>query len=195
MTRIFFVRHAQSDHSQGNEKTRPLTKEGVKDAEKVLDFFKTKEISNFYSSPYRRSIQTIAPTAHYFHKEILLDDRLRERQSGPNGNTHALFKKRWDDKNFHEDGGESIFMLQKRNIAALSDILKDNEGKSVIIATHGTALSSILHYFDNRFAYHSFIRILDWMPYLIELDFNGQDYLKRIEHLYIPRPYIKKSGS
>lgn len=49
-----------------------------------------------------------------------------------------MFQKRWNDKDFHEDGGESIHMVQNRNIAALIDILENNEGKTVVIGTHGT---------------------------------------------------------
>ena len=44
------------------------------------------------------------------------------------------------DHNYHEEGGESIAMVQKRNIEALNEILSDNTDKDIVIGTHGTAL-------------------------------------------------------
>ncbi len=189
MTRVFFVRHAQPVFSWADDKTRPLTDEGIEDTQRVLDFFQMHPIDRIYCSPYTRSIQTIASTAEFFGKDILVDERLRERESGHGGNHHKMFQKRWKNKDYHEDGGESIRMVQTRNVAALMDILKSNEEKTVIIGTHGTALSSILNYFDPAFQCDSFLRIIDWMPYIIELDFNGQSYLKRVEHLYVRKKF------
>lgn len=94
MTKIYFVRHAQPEHDHEDDRTRPLTAEGEKDAEIVLEFFKDKAIDVFYCSPYKRSMDTIAQTAEFFGKEIITDDRLREREKGANGNTHGMFQKR-----------------------------------------------------------------------------------------------------
>ena len=76
----------------------------------------------------------------FFTKEIITDERLREREKGPDGNNHGMFQKRWADHNYHEEGGESIAMVQKRNIEALNEILSDNTDKDIVIGTHGTAL-------------------------------------------------------
>ena len=62
MTIVYFVRHAQPEHAWEDDRTRPLTEEGKRDASVVLDFLKDKEIDVFYSSPYKRSIDTIAET-------------------------------------------------------------------------------------------------------------------------------------
>lgn len=189
MTKLFFVRHAQPEYSWCNDRTRPLTDEGAADTAKVLDFFKPLSIDKLYSSPYTRSVQTIKSTAEYFDKEIIIDERLREREKGANGNNYEMFQKRWNDKDFHEDGGESIHMVQKRNIAALIDILENNDGKTVVIGTHGTALSSILNYFDNTFNCESFLRIIDWMPYIIELKFDGKTRVEKTEHLFVQKEF------
>ena len=89
------------------------------------------------------------------------------------GNNHGMFRKRWADHNYHEEGGESIAMVQKRNIEALNEILSDNTDKDIVIGTHGTALSTILNFYDNNFGCEDFLRIIDWMPYIIELDFES----------------------
>lgn len=189
MTKVFFVRHAQPEYSWEEDRTRPLTEEGKKDSAIVLDFFKDENIDAFYSSPYKRSFDTIAATASYFGLEITTDERLRERKKGKDGNVRGMFQKRWTDHNYHEVGGESIAMVQDRNIEALNEILSDNPDKSIVIGTHGTALSTILNYFDSNFGCDDFLRIIDWMPYIIELDFEGNQLVGKVEHCYIEKEY------
>lgn len=192
MTKVYFVRHAQSDFSHREDLTRPLTKEGLADCEKVTEFFKNKEIDAFYCSPYKRSVDTIKGAADFHKKEIIKDARLREREKGPNGNNHGMFQKRWADHNYHEEGGESIAMVQERNMGALKEILSLNHGKVLVIGTHGTALSTILNYYDREFGCKDFLRIIDWMPYIIELDFEGDVLIGVTEHLHIEKEFKAK---
>jgi 2,3-bisphosphoglycerate-dependent phosphoglycerate mutase len=192
MTTIFFVRHAQPEFAWENDKTRPLTEEGMKDTEQVLEFFRNRSIDTFYCSPYKRSIDTIKSTADYFHKEIILDERLREREKGLNGNNVCMFQLRWADHDYHEHGGESIAMVQERNIAALTDILAKNANQTIVIGTHGTALSSIIHYYKSDFGCNDFLRIIDWMPYIIEMDFEGSNVVSMKEHIHIQKVFQGK---
>lgn len=189
MTKVYFVRHAQPEYDWEDDRTRPLTAEGMDDCKKVVEFFKDKHIDIFYCSPYKRSIDTIIKTANMFGQEIVLDERLREREKGKDGNNFGMFRKRWADKNFHEDGGESINTVQKRNIEVLNEILDKNENKAVVIGTHGTALSSILNYYNPDFCCDDFLRIIDWMPYIIELNFNRQSLVSSCEHLYVQKEF------
>ena len=192
MTTVYFVRHAQPEHMWEDDSTRPLTAEGERDAEKVLEFFADKHIDAIYCSPYRRCIDTIKSTAEHFGKEIIADNRLRERAKGAEGNNHGMFQMRWADHDFCEDGGESINMVQRRNIEALEEILMNNDGKSVIIGTHGTALSSILNYYDSNFVCDDFLRIIDWMPYIIELRFDGLRLIGKTEHMHTVKEFKGK---
>lgn len=189
MTRVYFVRHAQPEHAWENDRTRPLTEEGKRDCAIVLDFLKDKKIDVFYCSPYKRSIDTIVDAAKFFGKEIITDERLREREKGPNGNHHGMFQKRWADHDYHEEGGESIAMVQRRNVEALNEILVDHEEKEIVVGTHGTALSTILNYYDDNFGCEDFLRIIDWMPYIVELDFEGNKLVDKHEHCYIEKEF------
>lgn len=189
MTKVFFVRHAQPEHNHADDRTRPLTEEGMADTGIVLETLKEKEIDLFYCSPYKRSIDTIQETANFYQMSIHTDERLREREKGPDGNNHGMFRLRWEDHNFHEEGGESINMVQRRNIEALKEILEKHDGKNIVIGTHGTALSSIMNYYDSQFGCEDFLRLIDWMPYIVELDFNGQELIKVTEHAYIEKEF------
>lgn len=189
MTKVFFVRHAQPEHSWEEDRTRPLTEEGKNDSSVVLEFFKDKNIDVFYSSPYKRSFDTIADAASYYGLEITTDERLKERQKGKDGNISGMFQRRWADHNYHEVDGESIAMVQERNLEAIDEILSDNSDKNIVIGTHGTALSTILNYYDKNFGCDDFLRIIDWMPYIIELDFEGKQLVGKVEHCYIEKEF------
>lgn len=193
MTKVYFVRHTKPQHDWEDDRTRPLTEEGKKDSKIVLDFLKDRNIDVFYCSPYKRSMDTIAETAAFFGKEIITDERLREREKGLGGNNFGMFQKRWADHNYHEEGGESIAMVQNRNMEALNRILEDNPDKIIVIGTHGTALSTILNYYDRSFGCDDFLRIIDWMPYIIELDFEGEKCVGKYEHCHIEKEFKGKN--
>ena len=194
LTHVYFVRHAQPVHSHEDDRTRPLTEEGKQDTALVTQVLEDKQIDSFYCSPYLRSLDTIRPTAEQYGLAICQEERFRERQSGERGNVglrdaDSPLRRRWQDFSWHEPGGESIGQVQQRNIAALQEILLENPGKNIAIGTHGTALSSILNYYRPQFGCEDFLRIVDWMPYLVELTFDGQTLLTFRELAYIEKQY------
>ena len=132
MTRVYFVRHAQSDWRSGTDRERGLTAEALEDRRVVLEFLRDKRVNVFYCSPYRRSLDTILETAEFYGRSILTDERLREREAAPGGTNRELFRKRWSDFDWHEPGGESLRSVQERNIAALAEILEQNQGKTIV---------------------------------------------------------------
>ena len=83
----------------------------------------------------------------------------------------------------------TIYILAPRNIEALNEILSDNTDKEIVIGTHGTALSTILNFYDNSFGCEEFLRIIDWMPYIIELDLEGDKLVGKHEHCYVEKEF------
>lgn len=185
MVNVYFVRHAQPVHDHMDDRTRPLSEEGMADRQIVLDFLKDKDIHAFYCSTYKRSMDTIAEAAKFFKKEISTDERFREREVGEQGSGTEMLRRRWSDFDFHEDGGESLRMVQERNIEALFEVLNKNDNKNIVIGTHGTALSTILNYYDSSFDCDSFLRIIEWMPYIIQLQFDGHELVNKVECAHI----------
>lgn len=186
MTTVYFVRHAQPIHGWAEDRTRPLTEEGRADRAMVLEALKDVPVDAFYCSPYVRSYDTIAPAAASFGLPIITDARFREREAGEGGNGEAMFRRRWADFDFHEPGGECLRAVQARNIAALHDVLDANPGRTVVVGTHGTALSTIMNYYDPTFGTEDFLRIIDWMPYIVEMTFEGRERvgLREVAHIY-----------
>ena len=136
----------------------------------------TVSCENYYVC-LKRCLDTIGAVAKLFHMPIKEDERLRERTKGANSSIEGMREKRWADHSFHEEGGESIEMVQSRNVEALKEILTKHEGKNIIIGTHGTALSSIINFYKPEFGCEDYIRIVNWMPYIVEMDFEGQDFV------------------
>jgi len=192
MTEIYLVRHAKPDHSWEEDETRPLTDEGKTDTRIVADFFREIHVDFFLSSPYVRSVDTVRPSAAEKNMTIATDTRLREREKGRNGNSPEMFRKRWANFSFHEEGGESLEMVQHRNMEALEEILEEREGQSVVIGTHGTAMSSILHHYDPAFQVDDFLRIIDFMPYIVRLTFQGKTLKGKEELLHLKKEYDGK---
>lgn len=181
-TKIIFVRHAQAKYGE-DDRIRPLTESGLKSREIVLDTLKGVHIDAFLSSPYKRAMDTIQTTADYFGMSIKTDERFRERKVGTWED--GWLEKRWADFSCAEEGGECLASVQARNIEALNEVLTDNAGKTIVIGTHGTALSTILNYYDNSFGLNDFLRIVGWMPYIVELTFDGNKLLEKKELAHV----------
>jgi len=73
---------------------------------KTVKRLRQHKIDFFYSSPYKRSIDTILDCANKFNMIIYTDERLREREKGING--FQFIEKRWQDFSFCEENGESL---------------------------------------------------------------------------------------
>ncbi|MNN34394.1 Histidine phosphatase superfamily [compost metagenome] len=56
-----------------------LTVQGQEDTARLIDFFRDKDIEMIISSPFVRTIETINPFANTIEKDILIDERLKER--------------------------------------------------------------------------------------------------------------------
>ena len=181
-TRIIFVRHARSQYGE-DDRIRPLTDDGLKSRKIVVETLKQYKIDCFISSPYKRSIDTIRPAADYFEMPILTDERFRERKVGTWED--GWLEKRWDDFMCAEEDGECLASVQARNIEALKEVIADHVGETVVIGTHGTALSTILNYYDSSFGLDDFMRIVAWMPYIVELVFDGDELIEKKELAHV----------
>jgi 2,3-bisphosphoglycerate-dependent phosphoglycerate mutase len=175
MTVVYFVRHAESDHQNRDEMTRGLSPRGLRDCEPITRFLSDKDIHAAYSSPYRRAIETISDFAKGQGLNIRTLDGFREwhRRGDPTVNFDDFCRRHWEDHDYRYADGESLCQVQSRNIAALERILGECKGQNVIVGTHGMALSTVIHYYDPRFGYGDFARLLPLMPMIVKLTFEG----------------------
>lgn len=184
-TKIYFVRHAHPDFSIRDDMIRPLSEKGVIDTKKVTNVLMDKNISIIYSSPYKRAIDTIKDFAENINIEIKIDDDFRERNIGEWVEDFKAFSTRqWEDFDFKIEQGESLREVQERNIEALFKVIHNHSGQNVAIGTHGTALCTIINYYNPEFGYVDFWNMVDKMPYILCFTFDGMK-LESIEEIEV----------
>ena len=64
------------------------------------------------------------------------------------------------------------------------------DGKNIVIGTHGTALSSIINYYDKSFNGESFMKIIDFMPWILKMEFDGENFLSMEEVFHIYKEFV-----
>lgn len=182
-TNIYLVRHAEVNYIPDDFK-RPLSAKGKKDVKKVTDFFKDKSITKILSSPYLRALDTIKGVALEKGIEIEKIHDCRERKVANEyiEDFDTFIKKQWEDFDYHLEGGESLNQVQKRAISVIFDILERYQNENIIIGTHGTWLSVVLNYFDQKYDFNFWKTIK--MPDIFLLVFNKRE-LKSIKHFQV----------
>ena len=156
-TNIYFVRHAEPDFSVKDDLIRPLSYKGSQDAKKVTIALLDKNISVIYSSTFKRAVDTIKHFANQMGFEIITNGEFCERKVGEWVDDYKSYSKnQWGDFDYKLVNGECLKEVQVRNVSALLDVIKNNMGKNIVIGTHGTALSTIINYFNPSFGYDDF---------------------------------------
>jgi len=153
---------------------RPLTAKGRKDCALVTDFLKDKGIDVVLSSPYKRSVDTVAGFADSAGLQVELIEDFRERKVGDwVEDFKGYSRKQWEDFSFKQPEGENLFEVQARNIAALEEVLIKYKDKFIAVGTHGTALSTIVNHYDNTYNHEDFWAMAGLMPWMVKMDFDG----------------------
>ncbi|MDE7361656.1 MAG: histidine phosphatase family protein [Oscillospiraceae bacterium] len=191
MTKVYFVRHAQSDNTVRDSLARPLTEDGRRDSTAVSWLLTDRDISYIASSPYTRAVDTVSHFAELVGLEINIYEDLRERGAGGWHGEHffEFAEKQWADHDFRAEGGESLREVQERNIRVLKKLLAEHEGENIVVATHGTALSTMLNFFYPQYDFECFKKIVNFMPFVIRLDFEGDVVVNYQVELVIHKEY------
>ena len=183
MTIIYFVRHAEPNYNNHDDKNRELTLKGIKDTKLVTEFLKDKKVDYIFSSPFKRSIDTVKHFSEFIGKNIEIVEDFRERKVNDVWIEpfHDYCKAQWKDFDYKMENGESLREVQIRNINALEKLLAEYEDNILVIGSHGTALSTIINFYDNNFAYEQFLKYQKLMPWIVKLTFDKSKLLE-IEH-------------
>lgn len=157
MTHFIIVRHGESEgnahgefHGQYNS---DLTERGHLQAECTARFVDRYTIDAFYASDIRRAFSTAVHAAARRDMTVLPDKGLREIYAG------VWEKMRFDDiavryaeayRVWHEDighsrppEGESVAELAVRVNAAFERLARENDGRTVFVATHATPIRAM----------------------------------------------------
>lgn len=158
MTKILLIRHAECEgnviHALTGRTDFNLTSKGKKMSQNLLEKLKKYKIEKIYSSPSTRCIETIKPTAKYFHINYTINKDLSEKYFGIyDGIT-------WDEVNkqnpqiirnknkYNEicgiEGQESTEEVKSRMKKCLKKIAEENNDKTIVVCSHGCAIEAFL---------------------------------------------------
>lgn len=180
MTNIYFIRHAEPNFENHDDMTRELSAKGLKDRELVTKFLMDKQIDAVVSSPFKRAIDTVRDFADKNGMDITVIADFRERRvdSCWIEDFTSFSKKQWEDFTYKLSDGECLAEVQARNIAALNKLLDDYQDQNVVVGSHGTALSTIINYYDKTFGYDGFHEIRHLMPWVVQFTFDGKELIE-----------------
>ncbi len=175
MTTVYFVRHAQPNYDNHDDLLRELTAKGLEDRKLVTKFLSDKNVDIVLSSPFHRSVDTVRHFADLKGLEIGIVEDFRERRidSVWIEDFNGFCKKQWEDFTYKLSDGECLLEVQERNVAALNKVLTEHAGKTIVVGSHGTALSTIVNYYDENFGHAEFEKIRGLMPWVVEFTFDG----------------------
>ncbi len=175
ITTVYFVRHAEPDNTVHDDTVRPLTSKGMMDRTLVSGYLEDKNIQILLSSPYKRAYDTIADFSKKSNLPIETVNEFRERRidSVWIEDFTAFAEKQWNDFSYRYSDGECLAEVQERNIKALNAVLQRYANQNIAIGSHGTAISTIINYYDNTFGFKEFQYIKRFMPWIVKLTFNG----------------------
>ena len=175
MTTVYFVRHAEPNYDNHDDVSRELSPKGLQSSKDLVNSFATIQIDAFCSSLYLRAMDTIKPLADSRGQIIHLIPDFRERKITDHwiDDFTGFTEKQWADFHYHLPGGESLSMVQERNIRALEDLLQAHPDQTILIGTHGTALSTIINYYKPDFQLADFHRIKHIFPWIVQFEFQG----------------------
>lgn len=150
MVRIILIRHGETTWNvegryQGQVDT-PLSPRGIAQGKAAAEALRTIPIHAAIASPLSRARMTCEFAASLHGLPVLTDERLTEIAHGAWEGIYADEIKAKYPKEFylwhtHPDevqmpGGENLEDVRKRARAAIDDIVKNYEGKTVLVAAH-----------------------------------------------------------
>lgn len=179
MTTVYLVRHAEPNNNNHDDELRELTEKGLEDRKLITEYLSDKSIDVVLSSPYRRAVDTVMDFANRYNIEIERIDGFRERKVDSEWieDFIGFCKRQWADFNYKYTDGETLAEVQKRNILALKQVLEQFDNKNIVIGSHGTALSTIINYYDPTYGFEDFDKIRCLMPWIMKFTFVGKNLI------------------
>ena len=158
MTRIILVRHCEAEGNfkrvfQGHTDS-DISENGKKQLALLSLRCRNMKIDAIYSSPLKRAYHTAQAVNQYHNLPIHLREGLIEINGGHfEGQLWEKLPELFPEEatawnmtpyDFNPEGGESMRSVYDRIWNTILDIVKENEGKTVCVASHGCAIRNFL---------------------------------------------------
>lgn len=201
--KIYFTRHGETmwnlEHRFQGWKDSELTELGVKRAELLGRRLEGLKIDKIFTSPIKRAKRTAQLIKGDKDIEVIEVEGLKEISFGKwEGMTTKeikecaeygqeldnLFNKPFSYNSFD---GENIKEFTERLFKTVDDIVKENDGKDILIVTHGMCVRYLIAYFKNQMEERYIVDspIFHQASYN-EVEWNGENFevitLNNIDH-------------
>ena len=156
MITLILTRHGETDLNvaglmSGQSDVAKLTKNGIAQAKGLGKALLRWDIDLIYSSTLKRARRTAEIINESLGKEIIFLDDLRERNWGvlEGESVDEVFEKleKLDFQKrfrFKPEGGESWLEFEKRLLVCLEDVVMQNQGKTVLLVSHGGVVKVLI---------------------------------------------------
>lgn len=180
MSVFYLVRHAHANWTP--DENRPLSAQGLADAQRVADLLASCPIDAVYASPARRAWQTVELLAVRLGLPIhpIPDLRERELAGGPVDDFLAAVKAAWDNPTQAHPGGESNVVAQRRGVAVVLQLSAQHPDGHLVLGTHGNLLALVLQYFYPTMGYDFWQSLTMPDVYRLDLGLEGATSLERL---------------
>jgi 2,3-bisphosphoglycerate-dependent phosphoglycerate mutase len=155
---LYLLRHAESEANPDlPEPDWPLSTHGREQAQALIQPLTALDIDRVYSSPYRRALDTVAPFARHQGLTIHTDVRLRERTLTCEwlDDYEQAVMATWTNFDLSHPGGESSASCQRRMMHTIRELFLRSEGQTLLISSHGNAISLYLNSLDAQFGFEN----------------------------------------
>ena len=174
-TTVYLLRHAESRPSAAvKEPDWPLSELGKKQAHDIMPTLAKLDIDYVYTSPYLRAVETAKPFAGCAGKPLRVHDELREQLSLWADSVEEFMeqmRKKWEDFHFAPPGGESNAECQLRVVNAVRDIIRRHPGSTLLVSSHGNAISLLLNSIHSSFNFEGWMAMKN--PDLFRIKVEG----------------------
>ena len=161
-TIVYLIRHSEQLKINGTkniEEDDQINNEkiilSVEGENKARELSKREELNNIdviWSSNYVRAIATAKYIAYKNNLEINIDSNFNERKLGNletlkklgKNKKHSFIEEQLLDENLKNIDGENRVEVNKRMTTSLNKVLKENQGKNIVIVSHGVAIKFYL---------------------------------------------------
>lgn len=187
ITTIYLIRHSEKMHlPYGYSRIQPLTERGERRAKALLQMKDLRNADVAYCSPYARTVSTLRYITEADGLKLNFEERLKEMVFGggpPNPASMDIRAKQWEDRDLRFEDGESINQCCARMESVLTEIVRKNMGKKILIGSHGVAICSLLSSKMTGID-DDFCRTLP-QPAVFRLQFEA-DAIKEIHQMTLP---------
>lgn len=165
MVTVYLTRHGQTEWNiekrlQGHGNS-PLTESGLRGAKELSKRLENINIERIYTSPIERAYKTAIILKGNKKIDVVKHEGLKEMNFGdfegkitedvmkenPDWNINLIMQ---GNLEMRAPNGETLAEVRERVSKAMDEIIKDNEGKTILIVGHGITLKAIMNYFKDK---------------------------------------------